>query len=83
MQNREGVVIGRDLDHCDAVLSHPTVSLRHARLILLDNVLHIEDLGSTNGTAVDGAALAPRAPRSIQAGAKLMIGDIELAFRYS
>src|SRR5262245_17099910 len=83
VQNREGVVIGRDLDHCDAVLSHPTVSRRHARLILLDNILHIEDLGSTNGTAVDGAALAPRAPRSIQAGAKLRIGDIELAFRYS
>jgi class 3 adenylate cyclase len=83
VQSREGVVIGRDLDHCDAVLSHPTVSRRHARLILLDNILHIEDLGSTNGTAVDGAALAPRAPRSIQAGAKLRIGDIELAFRYS
>src|SRR5215468_7973396 len=44
VQNNAGVVIGRDLDHCDAVLSHPTVSRRHARLILLDNILHIEDL---------------------------------------
>ena len=52
----EGFVIGRDFDHCDAVLSHPTVSRRHARLILVDNTLQIEDLGSTNGTAVDGLA---------------------------
>ena len=78
VKSNAGIVIGRDLDHCDAVLSHPTVSRRHARLLLLDNVLHVEDLGSTNGTA-----LAPGAPWPIQAGAKLKIGDLELAFRYS
>jgi class 3 adenylate cyclase len=80
---REGFVIGRDLDHCDAVLSHPTVSRRHARLVLADNILQIEDLGSTNGTAIDGAALAAGARRQLAAGATLRIGDIELAFRYS
>jgi len=83
VKSNAGVVIGRDLDHCDAVLSHPTVSRRHARLFLLDNILHVEDLGSTNGTAIDGTALEPGAPKPIQAGAKLKIGDIELAFRYS
>jgi hypothetical protein len=82
LQKREGFVIGRDFDHCDAVLSHPTVSRRHARLVLADNTLQIEDLGSTNGTAVDGAAVAPGALRRFQAGAKLRIGDIELAVRY-
>ena len=82
-KSREGVVIGRDLEHCDAVLAHPTVSRRHARLVLADNVLHIEDLGSTNGTAVDGATIDPGVPRPLQAGAKLRLGDIELAFRYS
>jgi len=83
LKNREGVVIGRDLESCDAVLSHPTVSRRHARLVLLDNILHVEDLGSTNGTSVDGSQLSPNAPRSIQAGSQLRIGDLELAFRYS
>jgi class 3 adenylate cyclase len=78
----EGFVIGRDFDHCDAVLSHPTVSRRHARLVLVDNTLQIEDLGSTNGTAVDGLAVAAGAQRRFQAGAKLRIGDIELAVRY-
>ena len=76
-------MIGRDFDHCDVVLSHPTVSRRHARLVLVDNILQIEDLGSTNGTAVDGLAVASRrAAARFQAGARLRIGDIELAVRY-
>jgi adenylate cyclase len=59
------------------------VSRRHARLVLADNILQIEDLGSTNGTAVDGLAVGAGALRALQAGAKLRLGDIELAFRYS
>jgi pSer/pThr/pTyr-binding forkhead associated (FHA) protein len=78
----DGFVIGRDFDHCDVVLSHPTVSRRHARLVLLDNTLQVEDLGSTNGTAVDGLSVAAGALRRFQAGARLRIGDIELAVRH-
>jgi adenylate cyclase len=82
VNRREGFVIGRDLDQCEAVLSHPTVSRRHARLVLAGNVLQIEDLGSTNGTLVDGAVVTPGAPRPFQAGARLRIGDIELSVWY-
>lgn len=82
VKKTEGFVIGRDADHCDRVLAHPTVSRRHARLVVADNSLQIEDLGSTNGTSVDGDSVAPGALRPLQAGARLRIGDIELAFRY-
>jgi class 3 adenylate cyclase len=78
----EGFVIGRDVDHCDAVLAHPTVSRRHARLMLTDNHLRIEDLGSTNGTLVDGEPVTAGAPRSLENGAQLRLGDIALEFRY-
>jgi len=81
MEKREGLVIGRGLE-CDGVLSHSTVSRRHARLVLADNILQIEDLGSTNGTAVDGAVVAAGAMRPLLVGAKLRIGDIELDVRY-
>jgi hypothetical protein len=81
VEKREGLVIGRDFE-CDGVLFHSTVSRRHARLVLADNILKIEDLGSTNGTTVDGIAVAPGAPRPLQAGAKLRIGDIELDVHY-
>jgi adenylate cyclase len=58
------------------------VSRRHARLVLADKILQIEDLGSTNGTAVDGAVVAAGAMRPLLVGAKLRIGDIELDVRY-
>jgi class 3 adenylate cyclase len=78
MNQPEGVVIGRDFGQCEVVLPHATVSRRHARLRLGDNVLQIEDLGSTNGTSVDGQAAPAGAPRPLHVGAKLKIGDIEL-----
>jgi hypothetical protein len=80
MEKLEGLVIGRAFE-CDGVLSHSTVSRQHARLVLADNVLQIEDLGSTNGTAVDGVIVHAGTKRPLQAGARLRIGDIELAFR--
>ena len=72
-------MIGRDFDQCDVVLSHPTVSRRHARLVLADDILQIEDLGSTNGTAVDGeCGSMPASRRPLQAGCMLKIGEINL-----
>jgi hypothetical protein len=59
MEKREGLVIGRAFE-CDGVLSHSSVSRQHARLVLADNILQIEDLGSPNGTAVDGGYRACR-----------------------
>ena len=73
-------MIGRAFE-CDGVLSHSSVSRQHARLVLADNILQIEDLGSTNGTAVDGAIVHAGTKRPLQAGARLRIGDIELTFR--
>jgi class 3 adenylate cyclase len=81
LEKREGLVIGRDFE-CDGVLAHSTVSRRHARLVIADDILQIEDLGSTNGTAVDGAVVVAGTRQPLQAGVKLRIGDIELAFRY-
>ena len=82
-KRQESVVIGRDSDQCDVVLSHPTVSRRHARLGVAGNgKLEIEDMGSTNGTSVDGAAIEPGTSKRLEPGAKLKIGDIELTVRY-
>jgi len=79
MGRRKGVVIGRDIDQCDIVLQHSTVSRRHARLVLAAGVLQVEDLGSTNGTSVDGEPAPPGKRRPLQAGATLKIGEISLA----
>jgi adenylate cyclase len=78
MGRRDGVVIGRDLGQCDVVVAHSTVSRRHARLLLADGVLQVEDLGSTNGTSVDGEAAPLGKRRTLQVGATLKIGEVTL-----
>jgi class 3 adenylate cyclase len=82
IKKQKGFVIGRDFGQCDVVLSHPTVSRRHARLLLVGNALHIKDMGSTNGTSVDGTVVIPGILRRLQPGARLKIGDIELAGQF-
>ena len=50
---RDALVIGRD-ERCDIALRETTVSRRHARLLFRDGSWIIQDLDSTNGTAVNG-----------------------------
>lgn len=77
----EGMVIGRSADQSELVVAHPTVSRRHARLVVAGEALKIEDLGSTNGTAVNGTAVPAGAPAVLQAGSRLRVGDVELLVR--
>ena len=81
MAASQGMVIGRAAEQCELVVAHATVSRRHARLSLAGETLQVEDLGSTNGTAVNGTALSAGTPAMLQVGAKLRLGDVELAIR--
>ena len=49
--------------------------------VLRNEALKIEDLGSTNGTAVNGTAVPAGAPAVLQAGSRLRVGDVELLVR--
>jgi pSer/pThr/pTyr-binding forkhead associated (FHA) protein len=73
------VRIGRRPD-LEVPLPYPALSGLHARLVRVDGRWQIEDLGSTNGTRVDGERLAPRHPRPIAPGAEIKLGQITLAF---
>ena len=77
----QGMVIGRAADQCDLVVAHATVSRRHARLSLAGEALQVEDLGSTNGTAVGGKPLRSGEPVVLRAGNKLRLGDVDLLIR--
>src|SRR6185295_8817556 len=50
------LVIGRS-EVADVVLDEPAASRLHARLIVADGEIRIADLGSRNGTRVNGAAV--------------------------
>ncbi|MFN8447118.1 MAG: FHA domain-containing protein [Anaerolineae bacterium] len=47
------MVVGRDVSS-DLVIQDPEISRRHLRLRFIGNGYHVEDLGSTNGTFVNG-----------------------------
>ena len=54
-------LIGKSEDMCDIVAAHPTISRVHAMLVVerTQGRLQVIDLGSANGTKLDGVALAP------------------------
>src|ERR687893_335329 len=56
LEGRGPWTVGRSEDN-DVVIPDPNVSRRHARLSRLDNGFVVEDLGSTNGTLLDGAPI--------------------------
>ena len=62
-------MLGRN-SSCDHILDYPTVSGRHARIWREGTRLMIEDLGSTNGTFVNGE----RVPLSAEVKARDVIG---------
>jgi len=59
---KTAAVMGRREDN-DVVLPFSFVSARHGRVFLRGGLLHVEDMGSTNGTLVNGTPLEPMVPR--------------------
>ena len=75
---QEEITIGRDISN-RLVINDPEVSRRHARLTLQVGGYVIEDLGSTNGTFVDGQRLM--GPHLLRPGQTVMFGEkITLAY---
>ena len=64
--------VGRDLSN-DIVINDPEVSRRHARLFLQGNNFVLEDLGSTNGIAVNGQRLL--GPYILHPGETVVFGE--------
>lgn len=69
------IMIGRGAD-CQLLLDDDYVSTRHARVVAGDSGLYIEDLGSTNGTYVNGMRIS--APTTITLQDTVRIGKTVL-----
>lgn len=61
--------------NCDIFLGDVTVSREHARFCIEDDVLRVQDLGSTNGTYVNGSWADAYA---LSAGDEVIIGKFHL-----
>jgi hypothetical protein len=67
--------LGAEVDN-DIILDDQFVSRYHAHLRWDGAVWWIEDVGSSNGTTVDGKICPPRVPQPLQNGASLKMGDM-------
>ncbi len=75
--NGSEATVGRSLGNTIVIGGH-TVSNNHARLTTVAGEWHIQDIGSVNGTFINGKKLATL--QKISAGDKLQFGKVELLF---
>jgi hypothetical protein len=75
----EPLVIGR-LPECDVVLADSNVSRRHAELRRKDDGVFVIDLGSTNGTRVNGTRVREQL---LHNGDEVTVGSTRLTFEMS
>lgn len=74
LQPGREIVVGRDPE-CDYPLQNPNVSWRHAALSISGSTITVRDLGSRNGTQVDGRYVRTA---QVKAGAEVTIGPFVL-----
>ena len=79
---QETVRIGRDQTN-EIVITNSAISRVHLVLRWKDNAYEVEDQGSTNGTALNGAVLQPKEPQPIHSNDVINVAaTIELRFTW-
>jgi pSer/pThr/pTyr-binding forkhead associated (FHA) protein len=71
-------LIGR-ASECQVSLASSTVSRHHARIRIAEGEARLEDLGSKNGTLLNGARIDHSAP--LRDGDEIRLGAIDLTYR--
>ncbi len=66
----------------DLVVSNAYLSRKHAKLVVREGRLFIGDLGSTNGTFVDGVKLEPDEERELHPESVVKAGELPLTFTW-
>jgi hypothetical protein len=76
------VFAGRDPQACQLAFTDPTLSRRHAEIFLENGQTYIRDLGSANGTWVDGQQLGHQ-PVPLRAGSQVWLGHVQLGAEFA
>lgn len=72
--------VGRGADN-HILIEAPTVSRCHAVITVSDDGIFVEDLGSTNGTFVDGRRIGG-SPVALQANSQIAFGNVRASLDY-
>jgi pSer/pThr/pTyr-binding forkhead associated (FHA) protein len=73
---QDDILLGRT-DENDIILSHPSISRNHAKIITQGNAYQIVDLGSANGVRVNGQEFGKA---ELRPGDKVDLGHVRLRF---
>ena len=73
------LVIGRD-PGCDIPFADGSVSRRHSRIFLANDVVYIEDLGSQNGTQLNGSRI--EMAHILRSGDVITAGDVTFKLKF-
>ena len=76
--DQDSVVIGRTAE-CDVILYEAGVSRKHARILIEGGGIWIEDLGSSNGTRVNGETISQK--QSLKDGDSISMGPVVFSFK--
>lgn len=71
------IIIGRRAD-CDVSIADPVVSRMHAKVFLADGRYFVQDLGSRNGTALNGVPVTQ--PAELAPGDSITVGATTVVF---
>jgi ABC transport system ATP-binding/permease protein len=74
----DALTVGR-AEGNDLILAEGGVSRKHARFFLDGDALMVEDLGSANGTLINGDRI--EGPSPVPAGATIILGDYEVTLK--
>lgn len=73
------LLIGRDRS-CGIVFDSQTVSAKNTRVFTADGAVYIEDLGSQNGTAVNGSPIGMAS--ILRSGDEIAVGDVVFRLKF-
>jgi hypothetical protein len=81
LRTEAGIIIGRNPEGSPYIINYADVSRRHARMRMMQGRIFIEDLGSTNGTSINGQSIDKKGPTSVIVGDLIIIGSVVLTLQ--
>ena len=72
-----------EVDLTESLAMEYGVSREHARIFRRGDIIVVEDLGSTNGTLLNGERLAPFLPQILEDGDQLQLGKLLIDVYFS
>ena len=74
--HKDSVLVGRASNN-DLVIPHDSVSRTHCCIDYRKGIFYVTDLGSSNGTFIDGEKLNPNEKKAFLSSSQLTIGRLE------